>query len=216
MARVRTRTDTVYPFAELTAAAQAAAIDARREAVGEFFAEDIGQNFDPGWCWGLDAAALGVEFKPRGQRWHNVSTGREGVDQSASVWWALHVQGAGASFDGTWTRPADPIAAMAAHAGDGDKLHAIAAALAETPAGTSARIKADDRYHSLTVDVYDDQGNEADEAIAAIVLQAMREYAEYIYRQIDTEYDYQTSDETIRAYLTDEDDGEYTAEGRRI
>lgn len=215
MPRTRVRTDTVYQFGELSPEAQRKAIDARREIEGEGFADSIRDLFDPGYCWGMDAETIGLTFDRRTFR-----TMGGGQRNEAAVYWALHQQGAGAWFDGTWTRPADPIArANGSEGGEDRTLRDLAAKLAQVPAGTTATIKYHERGYSragLEITVYDGEtGHEVeDDTIAEIVREAMRAFAQYLYRVIDAEYDYRTGDAAIREYLTEDTGTEYTEDGR--
>lgn len=214
MPRTRVRTDTVYQFGELSPTAQATAIDRARETAGEFFADSIRDCFDPGVCWGMDAAAIGLTFDR-----HTFKTYGGGTRSEARVYWALHTQGAGCWFDGTWTRPDDPIAQTDAYEGGEERtLRELAAQLATVPAGTHATItyRARGPYRAgLEILVYDGETGNAieNEAHAEIVCEALRAFAAYLYRQIDAEYDYQTGDAALREVLAGEDT-EYTEEGR--
>jgi len=78
----------------------------------------------------------------------------------------------------------------------------------------SATIKADGRYsHSGTMSVtlsgWDDDPEDnypALEALETEVTDLMRDFADWIYKQLETEYDYLCSDEYVNEHLEDGDD----------
>jgi len=78
----------------------------------------------------------------------------------------------------------------------------------------SATIKADGRYsHSRTMSValsgWDDDDGMSDDPVAEIeesVTKLMRDFADWIYKQLETEYDYLCSDEYVNEHLEDSDD----------
>lgn len=128
-------------------------------------------------------------------------------------------QGDGASFDGLWVYAENSVADVIAHAPNDVELLRIAQGLAviQTAAllgdrgRVSACITARDRYcHSgtMSVDCTHSADNptcddSVDYDIEKEVTQLMRDFADWIYKQLEAEHDYLTSDEHIDEYLAE-------------
>ena len=61
-------------------------------------------------------------------------------------------------------------------------------------------------YHSgcMTVDVYDANDQYATVSVDEAVTQLMRDFADWIYKQLETEYDYRMSDENVDESIRNE------------
>ena len=66
--------------------------------------------------------------------------------------------------------------------------------------------------------VYDSEGEEYsyDDPVTKAFIQLMRDFADWIYKEIEADYDYITSDEAINERLTEDGDYEFTEEGEMI
>lgn len=136
--------------------------------------------------------------------------------QDPSVWWSgFSSQGDGASFDGRYAYHKGSVAAIAKEApmsdGKGGQqnadLNQIAADLYAIQRShfyqVNARIKADSLGHYGDEEAHDDTAN--------AVMECMRDFASWVYRGLELEYEYQSADEqvdeTIRVneYEFDED-----------
>lgn len=122
-----------------------------------------------------------------------------------SVYWSgFWSQGDGASFDGTYEYKAGGLKAVKAHAPKDETLHHIVQRLQAVQRryfyGISARIKQGGRYyHEMTMEIdvtcRDDrkmQNEDEDE-----VIECLRDFASWIYRQLEQEYEHQNSDEVV-------------------
>jgi hypothetical protein len=124
-------------------------------------------------------------------------------------------QGDGASFEGTYRYKADAMEAVKDHAPTDEKLHRIVARLqnAQSHTGKIAfKITTSGNYsHSMSMDFElldtDADGEEIDvESINAEdekeAIQALRDFADWIYRQLESEYEYQAADEQVDESIT--------------
>ena len=123
-----------------------------------------------------------------------------------SVYWSgFWSQGDGASFDGTYVYKAGGLKAVKAHTLKDETLHRIVQRLQEVQRryfyGLSARAKQSGRYyHEMTVGVdvtetrYDREVKRDDEEE---IIDCLRDFARWIYRQLEAEYEYQNSDEVV-------------------
>ena len=133
-------------------------------------------------------------------------------------------QGDGASYEGVYTYAKGAARAVRAHAPKDDNLHAIADALAEAQRRNFYQLGADIHQsghycHEYTMAIHverdsptwQDMTDGAEEA----VIEALRDLARWLYRQLELEYNYLTSDEavdeTIRA-----NEYTFTADGHRF
>jgi hypothetical protein len=165
-------------------------------------------------------ALLGIEIS---QRTHGNSA------RTPAIWFELHVQGAGACYEAHYTYQADAVAKIKAEAPD-TKLAELAERL--TVAQTTLRllwgdtikvaVQANNRYsHSSAMQMAwrradDDSDAEIDGADLAHVEEiqkVLREFADWIYHQLEAEFDYQVSDECVDEYLSEKS---FTGDGEEI
>ena len=115
-------------------------------------------------------------------------------------------QGDGASFEGAYEYAPGAARAIRAHAPRDAELHTIADALADIQRRNfyqlGAVIRQRGRYcheYTMTVDVERDSpcGQAMTDDAEAAVIEAMRDLARWLYRQIELEYDYRTSDPVV-------------------
>ena len=128
-------------------------------------------------------------------------------------------QGDGASFEGDYSFVPDAVQKIKSECND-EELIRIAQELTLLQVTRrikglepfSATIKADGRYsHSGTMNVTvtaDDDGMNDDPVteIEEPITQLMRDFADWIYKNLETEYDYLCSDEYVNEHLEDGDD----------
>lgn len=113
-------------------------------------------------------------------------------------------QGDGACFEGSYQYNKGGLKEVMSYAPQDEELHRIAVAFQETqkPAfyGLSARVKHRGHYYhkyETDIDVFDATGDYASKEFTEAVTDLLRDFMEWIYRQLEKEYDYQTSDEAL-------------------
>ncbi len=211
----RTVETEVYLYAELSSSAKERArqlwVDAMDSSdYAEYVVEDAGRI----------AELMGIESKRRPFKTMGGSTRYE-----PCVWWSLFSQGSGASFEGRY-RPKDgSYERVKAYAPQDEVLHGIAQAFDEAfkLGGEQMRCSISTRgnySHSGTMqfefDWCDDSVSEENFGAAQkLVIEACRNFADWIYRQIEKEYEYQSSEEAI-AEAMEANEYTFTAEGKRF
>lgn len=221
MSRTFTEEKTVYKFAELSAEAQERALAYFRESACEdswwyeSVYSDCAEIFD----------RLGI-VSERVESWRNISMGKSGKrnvkpDIYFSGFWS---QGDGASFVGSWHYKRGMLKAIRAYAPNDSELLAIASDLQEVQRKNFYRLTASisrtsHHYcHENTVaidcEIDSPHGNrEASESTENDTAQAMRRLMRWIYRALESEYDFQTSDSTIKENI-DANEYEFDESGR--
>jgi len=115
-------------------------------------------------------------------------------------------QGDGASFEGVYRYAQGASAAIRAHAPRDNELHAIADALADVQRPNFYQLVGDIRQsgnycheYSMVIEVERDSHSWQDmtDGAETAVVGAMRDLARWLYRQLELEYSYLTSDEAI-------------------
>lgn len=188
-----TKTINLYTFGELSDNAKEKARQWWRDRENESFSDDL----DLEW---IETAAklLGITFKQRGDK-----------RKESCVWWELHRQGAGASFDATYSYSKGSVKAVAAEFPKDEELNRIARELAviqkEHRYKVSAVIKSDSRGHYFTdIDIdrgdYDNDWLTSDDAKA--VEELFKDFAQWIYKYIAAEWDHRMSDEYVDDAIT--------------
>lgn len=198
-------TRTVYTFDELSDRAKEHARDWWRQGMAE----------DQDWHdFTLEDAArmgelLGITFKPE-----KVPLYGGGTRYDPAIHYSgFCSQGDGASFEGSYAYPKDAPLAVETEAPEDTKLHQIARGLAEVQQahgyGLTASIARDgyQRYsheYTMQITVYDAEDNEldADSPATKGITEAMQSFARWIYRQLETEWEYQNSDEQVDEMIT--------------
>ena len=146
------------------------------------------------------AEILGIEIDTR-----PVKLMGGGTRQDPCIYWKLFCQGSGACFTGTYRYAKGAVKAIKAETND-DELIRIAQTLQDVQRKHFyrlwAHVKHRDRYyhaHSMDIDVVDreDQYRDLGDAEDAIK-EALRDFANWMYKQIESEYEYQTSEEAVR------------------
>lgn len=197
MPRTMTLEKTVFKFDELDESAQSKALDYFREGACadswwyESIYEDCRIIFD----------ILGISSE-KPVRLMNGKTRYE-----PAIWFSgFSSQGDGACFEGSYSYKKGSAKAIRAHAPQDSELHRIADELQalQRRAFYSLSASVSHRghyYHSgcTSIDVEDsrrpyDIDSELEEGVA----QALRDLMDWIYQQLESEYEYQTSDDCIR------------------
>ena len=194
----------VYQYAELSPAAQEKAREWYRAASQDdnYFAEGV-----------IDDAAtigriLGIEFD------HH--------REYAVYWSGFWSQGDGASFTGRYAYSKGAPAAIRAHAPLDAELHEIADALQKLQReffySLTARITRSGHYsHAYTMRADVEYARDDTRVISSAedeLLQLMRDFANWMYRWLEAEYDFQTNDEHV-AEAIEAAEHEFTEEGAR-
>jgi hypothetical protein len=193
----RTIETTVYTFDELS--------DSAKEKAREWYTSDI---FTDSSAWGhvyddaaQCAAIMGIEISTSPVRLMGGGT-RETINIGFSGFWS---QGDGANFEGSYAYKKGAAKAIRAYAPEDKELHRIADALQKMQARYFYKLVATMKHsghyqHSgcMSVDVehsddsYRDIGDAEED-----VRQLMRDFADWIYSQLEAEYDHQTDDDTV-------------------
>jgi hypothetical protein len=165
-------------------------------------------------------AILGVRLKTRSVRLFG-----GGTRQKPCIWFSgFASQGDGASFQGAYRFATGARKAIRAHAPEDSELHRIADALQEIQRRNFYQLHADVNQrgrgcheYSMTISV--ERNSPTNQEMTADAEdtgpEARRDLARWLYRQLEREYDYQTSDEvTDEAILANE--YTFTGDGRRF
>jgi len=202
----------IYLFSELSDAAKAKALDWARHLESQCFGD-----FDP-WRddWVTIGGMFGIEF-----RHHKVVPigGEKYARMEPDIFWSLHHQGAGVSYVGKYSHNQKAVAAIKAYAPQDEVLAEIAAMLDKAQAKYDGKLEATiapfgHSGHCLGVDV----AHPDDIAIApddeALVRMALRMFAGWMFKYLNTEYDYRTSDEAL-VEMIESNAYEFTSDGAR-
>lgn len=188
---------TVYSFAELNDSAKEKARDWWRECEAQDWhgADSVIEDAE------RVAENLGIEFATRQVKLMNGTTRPE----SRVYWSGFHSQGDGACFEGRYSYAKGCTKKIREYAPQDARLHSIADNLQAAQKKHSYKLQASmshrgHYYHSgcMAVDVehaddsYRDIGD-AEDSIRG----AMRAFADWIYRQLESEYEYTMVDETV-------------------
>lgn len=198
--RIAVTETNVFEFSELSETAQQNAIDKAREFAcsDSFWYECIIDDAK------RLAAMIGIEID----------------DIFFSGFWS---QGDGAQFTGRYEYRKGGAAELIAECPTDTELHAIAKGLQDVQRRNfyklSATVKSTGRYshaYCTAINVYRETEysycGDCDVNTEETVIELLRDYMHWIYRALEREYEYQTSDDTLREWLQDSGQ-EYTADG---
>jgi len=197
MPRVQVTEKIVFKFDELSDDAKEVARAWWRESEAMYMSDSEFVIEYAEWV----AAILGIEFSTR-----SVGLYGGGTRQKPCVYWSgFYSQGDGACFEGSYSYAKGSAKAIREYAPKDKTLHAIADSLAEVQKRNFYRLVASishrgHYYHSgcMSVDVEDSGNPYRDIGDAGeIVTQAMRDFADWIYDQLRSEYEYVMSDEHV-------------------
>lgn len=199
---MRTIETQVFKFSELSD-------EAKEKAIQEYRGNGIDFSFHAE-CITDDAKAIAKMF---------------GMEIDNIYYSGFYSQGDGASFKGYYDYAKHGLAAVKAHAPEDKELHSIVQRLQEEQRkrfyGISCRILQRGNYvheNTMLVDEIFINGNRVyfyPGDIENEVIDCLRDYARWIYKRLETEYEYQNSDECISEYLN-ESETEYTVDGESI
>lgn len=210
---MRKATVKVYTFSELPEKIQEKIVEKRQQQNGEFFDskdfvyEDAATIAD---LFGLDIRIRTVKLMGGGTR--------EDPCIYYSGFWS---QGDGACFEGRYEYKKGALKAVKDHAPQDTELHRIVEGLQKIQRANFYQVTAHTKhsghyYHSgcMQVDVerYDEKelaGRSNDEEE---ITQLLRDFADWIYNQLEEAYKWETSEEQAREYL-ENDYTEYTING---
>ena len=146
-------------------------------------------------------------------RTHTVRLMGGGARDAPNIWFrGFSNQGDGASFDGTYRYALDAARAIRSYAPNDETLHAIADELQQAQQRNFYQLGALFRqsgryYHEYTMAIEVERGSPTgqdmtDDAEGAIV-EAIRNLARWLYRQLEREYDYLASDAAADEAIAD-------------
>ncbi|OLP58938.1 antitoxin of toxin-antitoxin stability system [Xaviernesmea oryzae] len=148
-----------------------------------------------------------------------------GTRTKPGIWFSgFWSQGDGACFEGSYAYAKRAASAIRAHAPRDTELHAIADALQAVQRRNFYQLRAgirhqDRYYHEYTMAIAVERDSPNGQAMTAdaedIVIEALRDLARWLYRRLEDEYEYQTSDAEIDAAL-EANAYTFTADGHRF
>lgn len=191
---MRTVTKTVYLFDELSDKAKQKARDWYREGSSDDeYWDSIYEDAD------TLAKLMGIEIDQKPIRTVGGSTRYE----PAIYFSGFSSQGDGACFVGRYAYAKGGAAKVREHAPQDEALHAIADGLQALQKANGYRLTAtithrDTYYHSGTADFEVMKGDDyASDDAETELKRLIRAFMDWIYRQLEAEYEYQTSDEQV-------------------
>lgn len=206
---------TVYRLDELDKSAKGRARDwYRQRAFDDDWYEFVYEDFE------MICAILGVRLKTR-----SVALMGGGTRQKPRIYFSgFSSQGDGACFETYYSYEKDARRRIREHAPLDAELHRIADALQAIQRRNFYQLRAEathhDRYYheySMAISVeresltYQDMTADAEE----VVTEGLRDLARWLYRQLEREFEYQTSDEVIDEAIT-ANEYTFTEAGRRF
>ena len=206
---------TVYQLEELSDRAKDAARAWYRDASAyDDWHECVFEDFE------TICTILGVRLKTRSVRLYG-----GGTRQKPRIWFSgFSSQGDGASFEGSYGFAKGATKAIRAHAPQDSELHRIADALQAIQRRNFYQLCADanqrGRYcheYSMSITVERESPNNQDMTVDAedTLIELFRDLARWLYRQLEREYEYQTSDAVIDEAIG-ANDYSFTDSGRRV
>lgn len=163
---------------------------------------------------------LGIAFKTRAVRLYG-----GGTRQEPKIWFTgFWSQGDGASFEGTYSYAKGAAAAIRDYAPQDVKLHGIADRLQSLQRRNFYQIYADISqrgryYHEYTMTVAAERDHPYHPAMTddaeELLTEAFRDLARWLYRQLEQEYEYLTSDESVDEAIV-ANDYTFTDAGQRF
>lgn len=191
----QTITKTVYSFDELSEEAKERARDWYREASAQDeYWDSVYQDAE------TIAGLMGIEFYRR-----NFRTVGGKISDEPCIWFSgFSSQGDGACFEGRYSYAKGGAAKVKAYAPLDEKLHAIAAGLQAVQQANGYRLSATvthsgSYYHSgcTDIDVMKNGDDYASDEATGEVTRLLRAFMDWIYRQLESEYEYFNSDENV-------------------
>lgn len=211
--RTETTTRTLYTFAELSPEAQQHALEEQSRFESEIF--------DPEFVY-EDAATIADLFGLDIRQTRHTKNDKSMPYYTPTIYYSgFWSQGDGACFEGTYSYKPGALKAVKDHAPLDQELHRIVEALQAIQKKNfyqlSARCKHSGHYyHSGCMSVDVDRRDEKEMAQDAeeTVKECLRDFADWIYRSLEAEYDYVTSEEACRESI-EANEYEFTEKGER-
>lgn len=216
--RIETTHTKVFKFEELSDQAKQHAIEKQQESAGEVYETEY--IYDGAVNMG---ALLGIEIDTHAVKLMNGSTRQDPTIYYSGFW----SQGDGACFEGSYRYMKGAPAAIKKEtsagrddASEGDReLLRIAEGLQEVQRRNFYQLRARTThrghyYHSgcMSVDVERDDYKEMTSDAEEEITQLLRDFADWIYRQLENEYNYQTSEEAALESI-EANDYDFTEDG---
>ena len=154
---------------------------------------------------------------------HNVPLMDGSVREAPDIWWSgFWSQGDGACFEGSYAYKKDASKAIREYAPKDKTLHQIADNLRDIQRRYFYQLTANCAhvgryYHSgcmaVCVDHPEIWSSDLPESVEDTITEALRDFADWIYRQLETEYEYVMSDENVDESIR-ANEYEFTADGQ--
>lgn len=165
------------------------------------------------------AEILGIRLRTRASRLMG-----GGTSESPCIWFTgFWSQGDGAAWEGSYSFSKGACSAIRSYAPRDEELHRIADELLAIQRRNFYQLQADVRhrgntYHAFTMDIdvtrESPVGQDMTEDAESTVTDLLRDFARWLYRQLEREYDYLSSDAAVdEAVLAN--DYTFTESGRR-
>jgi hypothetical protein len=211
MARELVTVKTVYEFDELSEAAKQKAIESYRVDYPDHEWWDSTYEM-------IEQAAtiLGINLKQKPVKLMNGSTRYD-----PSIYFSgFYHQGSGSSFDGVYRYSKGCVAAIKKEFPSDEKLHAIAADLVAVQKKEAYRLEAaiksnGDNWISVEVDLDGDTWADLKDGSEEGIKEALRDFNAWIYKSLESEYEYLTSDEAITETI-EANEYEFTEDGMMV
>lgn len=165
------------------------------------------------------AGLMGIEIEQRAVKFKDKVVGHK-----PSIFFSgFSSQGDGACFEGHYSYRKGSVKAVMGYAPKDEALHRIVKELyalqKKNGYGLTATVKHQGNYsheYCTIIDVYrTDSGDYADLDTGNAIAEILRDLMKWIYRQLRTEYEYQTSDEAVIEDIKG-NEYEFTSEGVRV
>lgn len=200
---------TVYTFDELDDKAKARARDWYREGFGQ----------DTDWAdYVIEDAVRMAEMMGISIDTQPVKLMGGSTRQDPIVYWQLHTQGSGACFEGTYSYKAGSVKAIETEAPKDPELHQIVRELRDVQKRYGYALEARITHrrpgaHSMSTVIDVDKVKGPNECVAADLEAPLRAFMDWIYQQLNAEWDYQTSDDVVEETIRG-NDYEFEEDGR--
>ena len=208
--RTETTTRTLYKFSELSPEAQQHALEKQAQYEAE--------NFDLEFVYD-DAATIADLFSLDIRQTRKTRMNGEHYYEPTIYYSGFSSQGDGACFEGSYSYKAGALKAVKDYAGQDERLHRIVKALQDIQRKNFYQLTAKCKhsghyYHSgcMSVDVERSDDKEMTADAEETVKECLRDFADWIYKQLENEYDYRTGEEACREAI-EANDYEFTEKG---
>lgn len=210
---MRTIEKTIYKFDELPS-------ERAKDTAREWFRQGMESDWSEFICEDADIIGkmLGIEIDRKA-----VQLMGGGTRYDPTIWFSgFSSQGDGACFEGRYSYAKKAPQTVRAHAPQDTELHRIASELQALQRKhffrLEARVKHSGHYYHkycTAIDVTDSRtGNDTDVETAKELSELLRDFMEWIYRSLEREYEYRTSNEAVDADI-EANEYEFNEDGTR-